>query len=145
MNNDQIIAYGAGLSGAPKSDAGSTMSGQATFSGVYADVLQGAGCAGSALCHGGEGSGHLNLSSKQVAYDALVNVAAMGQNLSGGGPNCSDSGVLRVKPKDPAASLLIQKLENTQSCGTSMPPGSMLHPEQIEQVRSWIEHGANND
>jgi outer membrane protein assembly factor BamB len=146
MDNDEIIAYGRGESGGQQADAGKPMSGQATFSGVYTDVLQGAGCAGSALCHGGEGSGHLNLSTKQLAYDALVDVAAMGQNLSpGAGPNCSDSGLLRVKRNDPAASLLMQKLENTQPCGTSMPPGSMLRPEQIEQVRSWIDKGANND
>jgi polyvinyl alcohol dehydrogenase (cytochrome) len=147
MDNNQIIAYGSGQGSSPAApDAGSAMSGQATFSAVYTDVLQGTGCAGSALCHGGEGSGHLNLSSRQLAYDALVNVAAMGQNLAGdNGPNCADSGLMRVKPSDPASSLLIQKLENHQPCGTSMPPGSMLAPEKIEQVRSWIQNGANND
>jgi polyvinyl alcohol dehydrogenase (cytochrome) len=146
MDNNQIIAYGAGQGGSHVHDAGSTTSGQVTFSSVYAEVFQGAGCAGSALCHGGEGSGHLNLSSKQLAYDALVNVPAKGQNIAAGsGPNCADSGLLRVKPSDPAASLLIQKLENKQPCGTSMPPGTMLPAKQLEQVRSWIQNGANND
>jgi polyvinyl alcohol dehydrogenase (cytochrome) len=147
MDNNQIIAYGLGeSSGHVVADAGSAVSGPATFSGVYTDVLQGAGCAGSALCHGGEGSGHLNLSSQQLAYDALVGVAAMGEKLAGdNGPSCADSGLLRVKASDPANSLLIQKLENHQPCGTSMPPGSMLAAEKIEQVRSWIQNGANND
>ncbi|HEX4351431.1 MAG TPA: PQQ-binding-like beta-propeller repeat protein [Polyangiales bacterium] len=155
MDNNQVIAYGlgagdgyvpdAGMPDGATADGGGT-SGQPTFSGVYSDVIQAGGCAGSSLCHGGDGGGHLNMSDKQGAYDALVNVNAMGMNLlADSGPNCSASGLVRVKPSDPDDSLLVKKLENTQPCGTSMPPGGMLSSDQIQQVRTWIQNGANND
>ncbi|HEY2732797.1 MAG TPA: PQQ-binding-like beta-propeller repeat protein [Polyangiales bacterium] len=156
MDNNQVIAYGlgasdgqvvdAGMSDASTLDAGGMLStGAPTFSGVYSDIIQGTGCAGSTLCHGGSG-GHLNMTDKQGAYAALVNVAAMGQNLlTDSGLNCSDSGLLRVKPSDPDESLLVQKLENKQPCGSAMPPGGMLTGAQIEQVRMWIQNGAHDD
>jgi hypothetical protein len=30
-------------------------------------------------------------------------------------------------------------------CGTIMPPIGVLMPEQIAQVRTWIENGAKDD
>ncbi|MEO8127157.1 MAG: DUF1549 domain-containing protein, partial [Bryobacteraceae bacterium] len=45
-----------------------------------------------------------------------------------------------VKPGLPAESLLIQAVE--QSGDLKMPPGSKLKPEQIAELRQWVEQGA---
>jgi hypothetical protein len=119
--------------------------GEPTFTGVYNDVIVAGGCAGSAQCHSGD-VGHLTLKDKPSSYAALVNVQAMGTNLvPDSGPDCVDSGLLRVAPNKPDDSLLVKKLENTQPCGLPMPIGSMLSPAQITQVRTWIENGAKDD
>lgn len=43
---------------------------------------------------------------------------------------------------DPASSLLLQKMEGTQSLGGIMPPAGLLPQSQVELVRQWIEDGA---
>jgi polyvinyl alcohol dehydrogenase (cytochrome) len=145
MNNDEIICYGLDKP-APTVDAGMMApTGEPTFTGVYNDVIVAGGCAGSAICHSGD-VGHLILKDKDSSYKALVNVPAMGTNLvPGSGPNCVDSGLVRVVPNKPDDSLLVKKLEATQPCGEAMPIGSMLSAAQIAQVRAWIDNGAKND
>jgi hypothetical protein len=60
--------------------------------------------------------------------------------------NCADTQMMRVKPGDPDNSLLYDKVANmTPKCGTHMPPGSMLKPEQLQQIRDWIMMGAMNN
>ena len=60
---------------------------------------------------------------------------------------CSGEGTL-VVPNDAAASLLVQKLRGTQTCGDEMPPNngvpSVIAPV-VEAVEAWIELGAPND
>jgi outer membrane protein assembly factor BamB len=145
MNNNQIICYGLGESVGPAADAGAVATGEPTFTGVYNDIIQGTGCAGSALCHAGD-IGHLMMTTKQGTYDALVDVKAMGTNADkGSGPDCVDSGLFRVASGKPDDSLLVKKLEGTQPCGMPMPVGSKLSAAQIAQVRTWIKNGAHND
>jgi hypothetical protein len=144
LANDQIICYALGAKG-PDDHANSAAPASATWSGVYKDIIVGSGCNGSMLCHGGD-VGHLQLKDSDSAYKALVNVKAMGVNLTqGSGPDCAESGLTRVVPGAPGESLLVKKLENTQPCGTSMPPGGMLTGAQIAQVRMWITDGARQD
>ena len=62
-------------------------------------------------------------------------------------PDCRDSGLMRVAPKDPDKSLLLDKIVHAEPrCGCRMPtspPG--LDEAAIEQVREWIMLGAPND
>jgi hypothetical protein len=92
------------------------------------------------------GLGNLAFPSKQEAYDALVNVRAMGTNvMNTASPNCKDLNVVRVAPGMPDASLLLQKVSGMPPCGEAMPPGGSLNETQVEQIRSWIARGAMND
>jgi hypothetical protein len=88
----------------------------------------------------------LDMHDRDTAYHALVGVSAMGVNPSGStAPNCADSGLTRVVPGDPDASLLMMKIEGNPPCGTAMPPGGKLSDDQIMRIRSWIQNGANDD
>ena len=147
MNNNEVICYGVheppARAPVAQNDAGT--SGAATFKGIYDDIITGEGCAGSALCHGGE-AGRLVMKDRASTYKALVNVKAMGVNAdTDTGPNCADSKLLRVNPGKPDESLLLKKLEHTQTCGVEMPPARKLSDAQIEQVRSWIAAGAQDN
>jgi len=67
------------------------------------------------------------------SYGALVGVASSEQ-----------PGVLRVKPGDPAASYLIQKLEGRAAVGARMPLGQPALPDStIQVIREWIASGAS--
>jgi hypothetical protein len=116
------------------------------WSAIYPEIITAKGCSQGAQCHGGAG-GMLNMSDAATAYAALVGVAAMG--VLPGAPNCSESGLTRVVPGDPDNSLLVQKLSNTQTCGTQMPPGGpqggTFGPGQLEAVKAWIAAGAPNN
>ena len=147
LNNDQVICYGLGAGRTPDEDAGTepAASFAPTFSAIYEEIIVAEGCSGSAICHGAD-IGHLMMSDKATAYAALVDVDAMGENLvKNMGKDCKDSGLKRVLPGDPDNSLLVKKLESTQPCGLPMPFGKMLTQEQIDQVRTWIKNGANDD
>lgn len=121
--------------------------GNATFSAVFDEVIRGTGCNGGGACHGGGMSvTTLTMRLKDQAYMALVGVPAMSMTLSGMGVHCADSGLTRVVAGEPDQSLLVQKLEATQSCGDPMPPTTaLLSAEQVRLVRAWIENGALND
>lgn len=47
-----------------------------------------------------------------------------------------------VKPGDASSSLLAQKIQGTQTQGTSMPPGSKLSDAEIQVILNWIAAGA---
>jgi hypothetical protein len=130
---------GAGGSDAGDFDAGPI--GSITFTSLYDDVFSqqafgaGVSCAND-YCHGATGSGGLSVSTKQGAYDSLVNAE--------GSANCG--GEVRVVPGDPDASLLVQKITDP-SCGERMPKDNedSLSPETIGRIRAWIGAGAMND
>lgn len=128
-----------GTAGGMGGMGGVTDTNDPTWSAVYAEVIMRKGCNSGAQCHGGSG-GMLMMADSDGAYAALVDVAAMG--ILPGQPNCADSGLKRVVPFDPDSSLLVQKLEQTQTCGLGMPPGVTLPPEKTQQVRMWIANGA---
>ena len=100
-------------------------------------------------CHAGSlaaSSGGLDLSGS--AYAALVNVPA---NNIAADPAARPPALLRVRPGDPAGSLLYQKLliSTTPSpqFGQGMPltaPGSVCEPVR-EAIRAWIAGGAPDD
>jgi hypothetical protein len=114
---------------------------------VHETVLTGAGCAAPGSCHGNaQGPSKLGFADPMDAYMGLVGVMAMGIPVPGsmtGG--CMGMPFTRVKAGDPANSLLVQKLENKQRCGNSMPPGGMISADKIQLVKDWIMAGAKND
>lgn len=122
--------------------AGETAGGQAneavgpTFSVIYDSVFS---TCRNPMCHGGGVTGGLDMSTKQRAYDALVDHASSPTSI------CAMLGKKRVVPSDPDESLLYLKLTVDAPCGQQMPPGGQLKDEQREQVRAWIEAGAKNN
>lgn len=114
-----------------------TPSGDPTFHAVYDEIIVGEGC-NTPLCHGG-GAGGLAMTTRDGAYEALVGAPAAG-------PFCDSSGLLRVVPGDPEASLLWEKVASrAPRCGDPMPISAMLAERQVEQIREWIARGAAND
>lgn len=137
----------AGTSSAAGAGAGQAASGPPTFSRVWNEVILPKGCTG-VLCHGG-GQGNLMMTDMPTAYMNLVNAKAAG-------PLCGGSSLLRVKPGDPDASLLLDKLSHMPaSCGETMPIGTKFAPNCVSNspavctteaelglVRDWISQGA---
>lgn len=116
--------------------------GEPTWTAVYESIVQ-RGCSGGTTCHSSMLAGQLQMTTPAQAYSALVNVPAMGM---GGRVSCSTTGLQRVAPSYPDDSLLVQKLEAaTPVCGQHMPPGGMVEPAQLQQLRAWIAKGAPND
>ncbi|MBM4362019.1 MAG: hypothetical protein FJ104_05020, partial [Deltaproteobacteria bacterium] len=103
------------------------------WSNVFSRVIVQNACT-QPQCHGAGNGGGLRLDGKTPAYQALVGVVAAGPCIADAGEpdgaaganvnicGCGPSGLTRVVPGDPDASLLIAKLETTQSCGERMPP-----------------------
>ncbi len=127
----------------PSADAGTTRDAGAdagsapmvpTFGQVYTIIA-----ADCRPCHTAEDDGDLDMSSRRLAFDNLVNEDASGSA-------CAGDGRVRVVPGDAEESLLVQKLEGTQDCGDRMPRGRTALPQaQIELIKAWIEGGANDD
>lgn len=114
-----------------------------TFTNVYEQVIEAGRCA-EALCHGSGKAGNLGLGSKQEAFDQLVGVTASGTSTTVTG--CNGTNKIRVQPDDPDASLLVEKLGTSPSCGERMPPtGEPLGDAAVKLVRDWIAAGAPNN
>jgi polyvinyl alcohol dehydrogenase (cytochrome) len=110
----------------------------ATFTNVYQGVLCANGC--DKVCHtSNTGAAQLGLAGKGMAYKNLVGIAAMDSMNCGGKGN-------RVVPSSADTSILYEKLANTQTCGSRMPPGGptggTFGPGQLEAVKAWINAGA---
>jgi hypothetical protein len=144
-------AGGAGMSAAGAAGASPpAIMGPATFTNVWQHILVDKGCS-STLCHG-MSQGNLTMTTPELAYKNLVGVAAAG-------PLCGASGKLRVKPSDPDASLMLDKISHPMpACGMAMPVAVKFAPDcvstsptvctttdEIMLVHDWIARGAPND
>lgn len=120
---------------------GTTPPPAATFTEIYPEIFPIETKAQCDFCHGlpsnDKSNGNLSMGSeKEVAYQALMNMSA--------GSMCGNGREL-VIPGDADNSLLYQKL-TTPPCGGKMPlGGSPLTAAELDQVRSWIEAGAQDD
>ena len=90
-------------------------------------------------CHSGVGAtlpGSQNLTSAANSFAALVNVASS-----------EVPALKKVKPNDPDNSYLVQKVEGAAGIvGSQMPKGGPpLSQAQIDQIKSWISAGAQNN
>jgi len=88
-------------------------------------------CSGQpGLCHNGQFEP--NLSTPAMTYAYLV-----------GRPGLEKADRLRVKPGDPAGSLMIDKLRNRGGVATQMPLGAEpLDEADIKALEDWIDAGA---
>jgi len=74
----------------------------------------------------------MNLSNAEASHNSLVGVFSIGE------PN-----LLRVDPGNAVGSLLVHKVEGTQTVGSRMPfRGAKLDPEVIDALVQWIDTGA---
>ncbi len=104
-----------------------------TWTSIFEDLLRRRGC-GSARCHGGTESG-FRVTDAAATYDALVGRAPSSEE-------CAGSGTL-VVASDPDASLLLEKLLPSPTCGDRMPlSGLPLNETDVAAVRQWIADGA---
>ncbi len=122
----------ASFDGSPPGDAGV----DPTFTNVYGIIINGT-CNG---CHAGAfASGKLNMGSQALAYANLVGVTSAG-------PACGPKAETRVLPNDHAKSLIWNKVNGTNDCGSRMPlGGTPLSQEKIDLIAEWIDNGAMND
>src|SRR5439155_18280886 len=83
-------------------------------------------------CHGGAGAPFGLQLDPGFSAGNLINV-----------PSPRDASLIRVVPRDPDASFLIQKLDGTQTLGERMPAGRPpLTTATINVIRQWIQNGA---
>ncbi|MEM9188397.1 MAG: hypothetical protein AAGF12_04445 [Myxococcota bacterium] len=80
---------------------------------------------------------NLDLSTEDIAYQALVGEAPQGDT-------CGAQGGVLVDPNmPPDSSLFIQKFQtDTTTCGEEMPPGVGTPENVVEVFRQWIAAGA---
>jgi hypothetical protein len=75
------------------------------------------------------------------AYKNIVNKKAV---TTAGMPPCAPMDLTIITPSNPDASLMLQKVEGTQSCGSPMPAGVALGADNaaVKALRAWIAGGA---
>lgn len=113
-------------------DTGRTVKADPSFAADIYEIFTRRGCTAS-LCHGG-GQGGLTMTSASDTYDQLVGVAS------------PSSGEVRVVPGSAAESYLVKKLEGTASVGDRMPlGGSPLDDTDLQNIKNWINEGAENN
>jgi hypothetical protein len=113
-----------------------TLPGPPSFSHAIAPLLV-SHCATSTGCHAGpNNTGYgLDMSSATAAYAGLVNKPSVGVQ-----------GATRVKPGNPAGSLMIQVLQGPVPPVQMMPlTGGLLSQAQIKLISDWIAAGAPNN
>jgi hypothetical protein len=108
-------------------DAGSSSSG--TVCDGFA-VLKGS-CGASSFCHGA--------GSMVSAFADTPSAAASFVGERAEGDECAGETSPLFDPEDPAGSLVITKLGADPPCGSPMPLGGSLEPDDIACVQEWIE------
>lgn len=102
----------------------------ATFDSIQANVFT--PICGVPGCHGGAAAQQGLRLDAGFAYGNLISVAS-----------AQDSNQTRVVPGDPDNSLIVHKLEGTQTVGAQMPDGGpYLQQSTIDVIRLWIANGA---
>lgn len=91
-------------------------------------------CATSGCHASASPAGGMNLEVDQ-SYNNIVNI-----------PSTGYAPVLRVKPSDADSSVLWNKDAGTGNYGIQMPPGGpYLKPLEIDDIKTWIDQGAENN
>ncbi len=128
--------------GAPPEASAAPEAGPAasTFTQVYSDIISPI----CVTCHNPQGigvsMGHLDMSTKALAFSDLVGVEAMGTQCGGMGT--------RVVAGSAGTSILFEKVDpgTPAPCGSKMPLGlTPLTTAQADEIQSWINAGAMNN
>ena len=97
-------------------------------------VVFGPSCATS-NCHNSDARANLDLSNADLSFMELVGVTSVQQN-----------NLLLVEPFNADNSYLIHKLENDPGISfAQMPPAGLLDPAVIQEIRNWINNGADRN
>jgi hypothetical protein len=97
-------------------------------------VVFGPTCATS-NCHNADARANLELSNADTSFMELVGVTSVQQNQ-----------LMLVEPFNADNSYLIHKLENAATISFGrMPPGQALDPAVIQEIRNWIDNGADRN
>ena len=119
---------GLDLNGRPISSDGGAVALTPDFASIQANVFTPI----CAQCHVGANAPQGLRLDAANSYGSLVGVTSSEQ-----------PGQLRVKPGDPAASYLVQKIEGRAAVGARMPLGQPPLPDStIAVIREWIASGA---
>jgi hypothetical protein len=117
--------------------------GPPTFTSIYTELFPRATRYQCEFCHGlpanEKSNGKLAMGMDQAtSYAALVGKPATGDTCQ--------QGMQLVAPGDPDHSLFFLKFGDSPPCGDRMPlAGAALSNAQLEQVRTWILDGAQDD
>lgn len=112
----------------------------------WSSIYNGLTSNGCLACHGSASPVGDNFVLSMSAMDACTaykNIVSKPSITTQGG--CASSGLQVVVPGQPDMSLLVQKLEGTQTCGSAMPLGTTgLGPSNptVMALRAWITNGA---
>ena len=102
-----------------------------SFAGDIQPIFNGS-CAASG-CHGASAQSGLSLVQGQ-SYVNLVNIGSI-----------EEVSRKRVLPGDAANSYIVIKLEGRQTIGAKMPLGGSLDAVSLQNIKNWINKGANNN
>jgi hypothetical protein len=104
-----------------------------TYGAIYDEILEPQGCTAD-RCHGGLG---IKIANKMNGFASLMNDVGVG----------ACAGMKLIVPGQPDMSLLYRKVADTMPpCGSRMPLSlAPLKPEELMQMRTWIEMGAPNN
>ncbi|MSP59898.1 MAG: hypothetical protein EXR72_06075 [Myxococcales bacterium] len=109
-----------------------------TFSSLWSGVLS-PSCAGPCHHAGTSAATTLTLDGPAAAYDALLGIHHPG-------PSERSPMLPFITRGDPErSSLYLKLLGDPATSGARMPPGTDLPPRAIEDVRTWIQQGANRN
>jgi hypothetical protein len=134
-NGDGLDQNGQPLSGGGGNLAPPTPALAPTFDSIQANIFTPI-CAVPG-CHGGSSAQQGLRLDPGFAYGNLVNVDSPRD------PTPNTPTLIRVIPGDPDNSLIIHKLEGTQTVGDRMPDfGPYLQQSTIDVIRQWIASGA---
>jgi hypothetical protein len=149
---------GAAAGGAPASSAASAGAGGAAAGGLR-ETLNDAGAGGSAATSAGGSSSPTAPASTCDGFPILAancgtsgchgegsNLGTFAASLSAargyigksGTVTCAGQGAL-INPANPAASILVQKLQDSPPCGNHMPlAGALLSDAEVDCITEWI-------
>jgi hypothetical protein len=127
------ISLGADCGSIPVTGEGTPRQASVSYASQIQPIFT-SNCA-TAGCHSGPNpAGNLSLTQGH-SYGNLVGVTSR-----------DFAPALRIAPNDPGASVLYNKVANTNFFGRTMPPGTTgLPSSQVDLIRTWILEGAHDN
>jgi len=127
-----IFFMGCSSSKSDGGDGGDTVKPNPSFANDIQPIFS-SSCALSSCHNSGSAQAGLNLTQGQ-AYANLVNVNST-----------QVPGLMRVLPSDADNSYIVIKLEGRQTVGGRMPLSGSITNTQLQNIKNWINNGAQNN